>query len=78
MSFHIIDCYEYNRDYSGYDIEAVGDVPTIRACQIECEADPRCDFFTYAPNDNNGWCMFKSSDSGKTYFNNKHSGPKRC
>ena len=70
------ECYEWDTDYSGFDVSAVGDVPSIRACQVLCEASSECNVFTYAPGDNNGW--FKSSDSGRSNFGDKHSGPKIC
>ena len=76
-------CYDESTDYSGANIGPPVAVNNARECQLLCEADSGCSYFTWvhpqAPNPSNNWNMCYKKDvanaMGATAIT---SGPKFC
>ena len=80
------DCFDYDRDYEGNDINSdpndkdygagAGRRNSARQCQILCQSRTECNFFTYRPSVRS--CWLKNLDSGRRYETGAISGTKFC
>jgi len=70
-------CYEDSTDFNGHDLEGTT-ADSAYACQVQCQANPECFFFTFKTN--NGKCWQKDADaqSGRSIHYSAQSGPKYC
>ena len=79
----VCSCCEPNTDYYGNDIKAKTNgldngahVDSAVSCQLLCQAQPACRFFTYIPDI--GECWLKGTDAGRWHSDNRVSGKKYC
>ena len=74
-------CFDNETDYAGGDIEHFFDIQNPEDCQVECQSDPRCEYWSYAHYDHANpakTCYFKSSKGQVIQNNILTSGPKYC
>ena len=75
--FIVDDCIENKTDYYGADVENLFDVESPEDCQLECQADHRCEYWTF------GYivaltCILKSAKLQVSQNDIYTSGPKYC
>lgn len=77
-------CFDHNIDYYGNDIKK-GElrVKSVKGCQLECQNNDECKYFSYEKNKNNSnkknkcWLKTKKTDDIRK-DNKRISGPKYC
>ena len=69
-------CFEENTDFYGADLKSISDFKPKNevGCQMECQRDANCKYFTYAYNR----CLLKSKSSGRRKYNGAVSGARFC
>ena len=72
-------CYEENINYYGNDIGLTPGVATAENCQVKCQQNDQCLFWTYCTLD---WCkencFLKSGKSNVEPSSSSISGPRYC
>jgi hypothetical protein len=63
-------------DYWGYDLNYTVGVPSVQACQVLCQQNDQCLFFTYIPSISD--CLLKTSNQNPTPNSDRVSGAKFC
>merc|ERR1712012_1189905 len=82
-------CFEFNTGYLGSPrgsngVGRVEDIPTAYECQVACQNEPACEFWTWNSPDwraRQGICYFKSNKGGSVRGRRQAgrvSGPKFC
>ncbi|KAJ1607293.1 signal peptide-containing protein [Cryptosporidium canis] len=69
-------CYDSDIEYPGYTIQVLHSLTTAFDCQLQCQVDLGCDFFTYDML--NRACLFKAAKSQPKESPGMISGPKYC
>lgn len=69
-------CYDSDIEYPGYTIQVLHSLATAFDCQLQCQVDLGCDFFTYDML--NRVCLFKAAKYQPKESPGMISGPKYC
>ncbi|KAL3129415.1 Calcium-binding EGF domain protein [Cryptosporidium hominis] len=69
-------CYDSDIEYPGYTIQILHSLTSAFDCQLQCQVDLGCDFFTYDMM--NRVCLFKAAKSEPKESPGMISGPKYC
>ena len=77
--FIVDDCIENKTDYYGADVDNLFDVESPEDCQLECQADIRCEYWTYWKDSHPPkTCILKSAKLQVNQNDWLTSGPKYC
>ena len=68
-------CLQHGTDYPENDIRIVEATQSAEDCQIECQAEPLCNFFVYASNEK---CFLKNAKNSIGNPKDVTFGPKNC
>merc|ERR1719228_1534596 len=73
------DCFQYNTDYPGNDVDEghYHSVNSAELCQRDCQAAALCQFWTWDPSYHHA-CWHKTAMTGSTPAPGLVSGPKYC
>jgi len=73
------DCFNYNVDSAGHDLEKKVGIPSIHACQELCKGNSDCNYFLFGYTAEEGTCWLKKEKVASfTSYEGLVFGPKVC